>query len=1229
MDFTDLGTGNNNKAKAVAEKAKRERLEREAKRKAEALTLKQSESAVRLQRWYRQRSRDQDGWNALIDLWDTWVGFIPKGAVTTATTATATSPVSSATAAADGGNGPSDNNAAAKSDRGNDESASTVTHARSASTSLSPWDYVRNIGVFVRFFSESSPGHLDRLAYPGRKTGSAKPSSTSTTTLSAPSSTTLPTDPSSVYISGPELILCVTFWDQKRWGKNPIVLAAAMESCERAADSLYIPRNTVSIRGKNRSIYRDITGTISQRDGSQAAVAILQRVKLINAIRERQLKHVNVDPVDVKSAQSMSLWLNALLRILIVSLMPSAAGAPASSSGGVESSDSQALDASLADLEVQRRVSNFICEVLSTPLLVATLDSRGVEMLCKANVLELTLKIMMKKDVCRKMILAHVEGELALFFLGNLVELFKAERRRRGLNNVSSPSAVVAPSSPAWGLKGGSSLSELEEDLVEVLIMLLDECRRHVSDKASNVARFHPVFEWYSGPILDVPPEFRNKLAQALSILWTRAFIESTFSSLLSFDFPIISNASKLPNKQQQRKFFEATPSSTGKDKMPSVQDPIVMNTMADTLRGCRLYISLMMTILPSRNLILNSLSWTPGLVSRLWSCMTTISLSNTNESLSQQTRGNRGIQFLASAFGSTGSSSSQQKCVDGFLAAASTLYPEREPMVPILALFCEACGILFLSLDDVDIYERQHPFSLDELSNMCIFLNGFCFTAYWNRAGGSAGGSIGSSSPSSGAGTMSVGKPINVIETARKLLISLYDTSSRRPFGVEKDRWIMMEVQSMNFVEQVRAGDARAVSIMNNMPHCVPFSVRVEIFRYWIQLDRSTLPGTYTTVTINRRTLLEDGFRLLHKLSAAQFKQTIRVKFINELGMAEAGIDHNGVFKEFLEEMCKRAFDTNFSLFRTTDDGNCVPSVTSFVQEDHLDLLAFVGRIFAKALYEGIVIDIPFAPFVYAKLLGRFNFLEDLPSLDPQLYKNLLFLKHYEGDAEDLGLNFTIDQSLFGELISKEIKPGGKAVAVTNENKYEYIHLVSDFRLNQECKEQFAAFIGGFRSMMHEKYICFFSPRELQTLMSGENIEFDVEDLRRNTVYEGGYFDQHPTIRSLWQILAEFKPNEKSAFLKFVTSCSNPPVGGFKHLEPSFTIRLVASNAPDESDPMGARQLGRTLKSMLGVGKEVARLPTAATCFNLLKLPTYKTKSSLRDKLLYAIHSNTGFELS
>ena len=40
-------------------------------------------------------------------------------------------------------------------------------------------------------------------------------------------------------------------------------------------------------------------------------------------------------------------------------------------------------------------------------------------------------------------------------------------------------------------------------------------------------------------------------------------------------------------------------------------------------------------------------------------------------------------------------------------------------------------------------------------------------------------------------------------------------------------------------------------------------------------------------------------------------------------------------------------------------------------------------------------------------------------------------------------------------------------------------------------------------------------------------------------------------------------------------------------------------------------------------------RLPSAATCMNLLKLPRYWDAAQLRDKLLHAIGSNSGFELS
>ena len=49
--------------------------------------------------------------------------------------------------------------------------------------------------------------------------------------------------------------------------------------------------------------------------------------------------------------------------------------------------------------------------------------------------------------------------------------------------------------------------------------------------------------------------------------------------------------------------------------------------------------------------------------------------------------------------------------------------------------------------------------------------------------------------------------------------------------------------------------------------------------------------------------------------------KSIIRVKFVNAQGLDEAGIDQDGVFKEFLEETIKKVFDFDLNLFCATSD--------------------------------------------------------------------------------------------------------------------------------------------------------------------------------------------------------------------------------------------------------------------------------------------------------------------
>ena len=43
----------------------------------------------------------------------------------------------------------------------------------------------------------------------------------------------------------------------------------------------------------------------------------------------------------------------------------------------------------------------------------------------------------------------------------------------------------------------------------------------------------------------------------------------------------------------------------------------------------------------------------------------------------------------------------------------------------------------------------------------------------------------------------------------------------------------------------------------------------------------------------------------------------------------------------------------------------------------------------------------------------------------------------------------------------------------------------------------------------------------------------------------------------------------------------------------------------------------------------DVERLPTAATCFNMLKLPDYRNAATMRAKLLYVLAQHAGFDLS
>ena len=128
------------------------------------------------------------------------------------------------------------------------------------------------------------------------------------------------------------------------------------------------------------------------------------------------------------------------------------------------------------------------------------------------------------------------------------------------------------------------------------------------------------------------------------------------------------------------------------------------------------------------------------------------------------------------------------------------------------------------------------------------------------------------------------------------------------------------------------------------------------------------------------------------------------------------------------------------------TAEQQLYPSSSSYYIENHLRMFQFVGKLIGKAVYEGHVIDVQFAPFFLRQIIGcqqrssNYSYLDDLASLDKELYKNLKSIKHSEC-ISDLELTFTHSELHLGKLVTNELIADGNDIKVTDDNKIRLIN--------------------------------------------------------------------------------------------------------------------------------------------------------------------------------------------
>lgn len=126
------------------------------------------------------------------------------------------------------------------------------------------------------------------------------------------------------------------------------------------------------------------------------------------------------------------------------------------------------------------------------------------------------------------------------------------------------------------------------------------------------------------------------------------------------------------------------------------------------------------------------------------------------------------------------------------------------------------------------------------------------------------------------------------------------------------------------------------------------------------------------------------------------------------------------------------------------------------------------------------------------------------------------------------------------------ELKPHGADIAVTDENKDEYIELRFKWIMATGVSQQLAALIQGIFAIVPPHMLSIFDHQELELLICGLP-EIDVEDWHSHTTYVGQVDDT--VISWFWNIIREFTNEERSRLLQFTTGSARPPVQGFKAL--------------------------------------------------------------------------------
>ncbi|KAB1255567.1 Ubiquitin-protein ligase E3B [Camelus dromedarius] len=370
----------------------------------------------------------------------------------------------------------------------------------------------------------------------------------------------------------------------------------------------------------------------------------------------------------------------------------------------------------------------FLIHILSVPALISHLSTVTPERLTvleSHDMLRKFITFLRDEDRCRD-VCESLEGCHTLCLMGECLWL--------EFDCVLGPSLLVG-NLLHLGSLSPRVLEEETDGFVSLLTQMLCYCQKYVSQKKSNLTHWHPVLGWFSQSVDYGLNESMPLITKQLQFLWGVPLIRIFFSDILSkklLENPEpahvqpASPQNVLPVKSEWgSRLARGSPRPKCSLRLPCMPAPLSLLKRAfqksasvrNILRPvggkrvdsaevqkvcniCVLYQTSLTTLTQIRLQILTGLTYLDDLLPKLWAFICEL--------------GPHGGLKL-------------------FLECLSSDTEESKQLLAMLMLFCDCSRHLITILDDIEVYEEQISFKLEELVTISSFLNSFVFKMIWD----------------------------------------------------------------------------------------------------------------------------------------------------------------------------------------------------------------------------------------------------------------------------------------------------------------------------------------------------------------------------------------------------------------------------------------------------------------------------------------------------------------